>query len=128
MKKTQLAIYKILCISFCYFFAVSCNKNDITPNNTAVTNEQPMALTATTAISVPLKLDRETYNSTFKKYAYDATGRCIRIDMNDSYVIYSYRVGTIIETTGFTDPTKAKIVIKTFTFCKSSNKGKFVFV
>ena len=110
MKKIQLAICKVLCVLCCYFFVVSCNKTEITPENLIVTNEKPIASMAAAAVVVPMKLDKETSNSSFNKYSYDATGRCIRIDMGQSYITYSYRETTIIGTRGYTDPTKAKIV------------------
>lgn len=114
MKIPQFTTGKILGIVFCYFFVVSCNKSDITPDKTIVTDEKPMLLMASTAALTPLKLDKETYNGTFKRYTYDATGRCIRIDMNDSYNTYRYSGNTVIETTVYTDPTKANIV-RTYT-------------
>ena len=114
MKKKQWAICKILCVLCCYFFVVSCNKTDTTPENFIVTDEKPMASMAAAAVVVPMKLDKETYSSSFNKYSYDAAGRCIRIDMGQSYITYSYRGNTVIGTTGYTDPTKAKIV-RTYT-------------
>jgi hypothetical protein len=106
MTKKQLAICKILCVFFCYFSVVSCNKTTITPENALISTEQPMSL----AILAPLKLAKETYNGDFKQYTYNVNGQCTRIDMNQSYKTYNYRGNTIIETLVYSDPTKPNIV------------------
>lgn len=110
MKKKQSLIYKILSVCLYALFAVSCSKTNVTPDNILTPNESSMSQEAMVAINTPLKLSKETYNGDFKQYTYNTNGQCIRIDMNQSYITYSYSRNTVIETTGYSDPTKAKIV------------------